>query len=197
LKIGLTGGIGSGKSYVARLFEKIGVPVYYADKEAKSLMISSKSLKAEIKSLLGSEAYHRNGRLHRAYVAKKIFNDKALLQKINKLVHPAVREDFENWAKHQKSSYVLEESAIIYENKLQQYFDKVILVTAKKAIRIERVMKRDKISKELVENRMKNQLLDKKKVNLADFVLVNNGIGKEALMNQIKLLHKELNKLAK
>ena len=197
MKIGLTGGIGSGKSYVAKLFEQIGVPVYYADKEAKRLMISSQALKANIKDLLGPEAYHRNGRLNRAYVANKIFSDKTLLQGINKLVHPTVRDDFAYWSQKQKYAYVLEESAIIYENKLQKYFDKVILVTAEKSVRIERVMKRDKANREQVENRMKNQLSDKKKVTLADFVLENNGTGKTDLISQIKLLDKELKKIAK
>ncbi len=197
MKIGLTGGIGSGKSYVAKLFEQIGVPVYYADKEAKRLMISSQALKADIKDLLGPEAYHRNGRLNRAYVANKIFSDKTLLQGINKLVHPTVRDDFAYWSQKQKYAYVLEESAIIYENKLQKYFDKVILVTAEKSVRIERVMKRDKANREQVENRMKNQLSDKKKVTLADFVLENNGTGKTDLISQIKLLDKELKKIAK
>ena len=197
MKIGLTGGTGSGKSYVAKLFEQIGVPVYYADKEAKRLMISSQALKADIKDLLGPEAYHRNGRLNRAYVANKIFSDKTLLQGINKLVHPTVRDDFAYWSQKQKYAYVLEESAIIYENKLQKYFDKVILVTAEKSVRIERVMKRDKANREQVENRMKNQLSDKKKVTLADFVLENNGTGKTDLISQIKLLDKELKKIAK
>ena len=160
-------------------------------------MISSQALKADIKDLLGIEAYHRNGRLNRAYVASKIFNDKTLLQGINKLVHPTVRDDFAYWSQKQKYAYVLEESAIIYENKLQKYFDKVILVTAEKSVRIERVMKRDKANREQVENRMKNQLSDKKKVTLADFVLENNGTGKTDLISQIKLLDKELKKIAK
>ena len=116
LKIGLTGGIGSGKSYVATKFEKLGISIYFADKEAKKLMNSNKRLKQDIKQLLGQESYHRNGRLNRAYVSSKIFNDSTLLNKVNNLVHPAVKLDFRQWAERQDALYVIEESAIIFEH---------------------------------------------------------------------------------
>ena len=116
--MGLTGGIGSGKSFVAKRFELLGVPVYYADKEAKRLMYQDSQLKSSIKTLLGKKAYHNNGRPNRSYIAKKIFNDKDLLGGINKLVHPAVKLDFEIWAEQQHSKYVLEESALIFEHKI-------------------------------------------------------------------------------
>jgi len=191
-KVGITGGIGSGKSYVARLFGQYGIPVYYADKEAKRLMNRDKNLKASIKQLLGSEAYHKNGRLNRASVASSIFNDKSLLKKVNALVHPAVKEDFFNWAENQKASYVLEESAIIYENKLTPNFDKVILVIADKDIRIARVKQRDGLSNKQIESRIKNQFSDKKKVSLADFVIENNSTGKAALRKQVEKVHKAI-----
>lgn len=191
-KVGLTGGIGSGKSFVAGLFELYNIPVYYADKEAKRLMYRDKALKDSIKRLLGSDSYHNNGRLNRAYISRKIFNDKSLLKKMNALVHPAVKADFSNWALKQRAPYVLEESAIIYENKLNPHFDKVILVTADKEVRIERVMQRDGLTAEQVESRMKNQFSDKKKVSLADFVIENNGPGKNGLIMQIDKVHKEI-----
>jgi len=190
LKVGLTGGIGSGKSYVARKFEKLGIPVYYADKEAKRLMIQDKLLKQDLKTLLGTASYHRNGRLNRAYVATKIFNDKQLLSKVNALVHPAVGRDFQIWAQTQESDYVLEESAIVFENGLQNNFDKVILVTAAEDVRISRVMKRDKITEEQVRSRIRQQLPDKKKISLANFVINNDG--KSDLEVQILAIHKEL-----
>ncbi len=192
IKIGLTGGIGSGKSYVAKKFEALGIPVYYADARAKILMYRSPSLKSEIKNLLGKEAYHNNGRLNRPVVAQKIFNDKKLLKKLNGIVHPAVYHDFVAWADLQKAPYVLEESAIIFESKIQARFDKVILVTADKALRIQRVVKRDRTNPEQIKSRMKNQLSDEKKIPLADFVIYNNG---DNLDEEILDIHNQILKL--
>lgn len=194
-KVGLTGGIGSGKSYVAKRFMSLGIPVYFADKEAKRLMIQDKQLKAAIKDLLGMKAYHPNGRLDRAYVASKIFEDRKLLLGINKLVHPAVKIDFVGWAEKQNAPYVLEESAIIFENKLDKYFDQVILVTADEAIRIKRVIKRDKITRNQVLARINQQLPDEKKMALANFIIYNNE--DKSLSYQIEAIHTALLKLAK
>ena len=191
MKVGLTGGIGSGKSFVAKRFEIMGVPVYYADKEAKRLMYQDQLLKADIKDLLGVEAYHRNGRLNRPYIAQKIFKDKTLLTGINGLVHPKVKLDFEEWANKQQSNYVLEESAIIFENKMN-HFDATVLVIAPKAIRLQRVMKRDGITRKQVENRMNQQLPDEKKLKLADYVIENDGTSISNLDKQIKEIHKSL-----
>lgn len=197
LKIGITGGIGSGKSFVAKIFEMYGIPVYYADKEAKRLMYQSQTLKSSIKDLLGNEAYHRNGRLNRPYIASKIFAEKKLLKKMNGLVHPAVKVDFLKWAERQTAPYVLEESAIIFENGLDKGFDKVILVVADKEVRIQRVMKRDKISKEQVKARMKQQFTDEKKVPLADYIIDNSGGKKDGLIKQLNALHHKLLELTK
>ncbi len=196
-KVGLTGGIGSGKSYVARIFEAQSIPVYYADKEAKRLINSNKELKAKIKELLGREAYHRNGRINRSYVSSLIFNEKKLLKQMNAIIHPAVKQDFEKWGQQQKAPYVLEESAILFENKLHVYFDKTILVTADKEVRKARVIKRDRVTSEQVESRINNQWPDKKKVSLADFVIENNGVDNEALLEQILLIHNKLIRLSK
>jgi len=195
LLVGLTGGIGSGKSYVGKIFETLGIPVYYADKEAKRLMIQDKRLKCNLKDLLGGAAYHRNGRLNRAFVAGKIFKNKPLLEKVNQLVHPAVKDDFLVWAESQVSPYVMEESAILFENGLNTGFDSVILVTADEDIRIARVMKRDKVTEQLVRSRMKQQLPDEKKLILANFVIRNNGT--MDLEDQIQTVHAELLELSK
>ena len=194
-KVGLTGGIGSGKSYVAKKFAALGIPVYYADTEAKRLMIQDKILKSEIKVLLGQAAYYRNGRLNKPYVARKIFNDQKLLAGINNLVHPAVKRDFMSWADSQVSKYVIEESAILFENGLDKSFDTIILVTAEKDLRIRRVIKRDKVTKEQVIARMNQQLTDEKKLPLAKFVVVNNE--DSDIISQISSIHKEILSLIK
>ena len=191
----MTGGIGSGKSYVAQMFATLEIPIYYADKEAKRLMIQDKGLKSDIKVLLGEDAYYRNGRLNKPFVANKIFKDKKLLTGINNLVHPAVKRDFESWADLQDSKYVIEESAILFENGLNKYFDTIVLVTADKDLRINRVIKRDKVAKEQVLARMNQQLPDENKLPLAKFVVVNNEKGDLHL--QITTIHKEILSLIK
>ena len=189
-KVGITGGIGSGKSTVAWIFESIGIPVYYADKEAKRLMNKNQSLKQDIRILLSNQAYHKNGRLNRKYIAERVFKDKALLEQLNNLVHPAVRNDFESWAELQESSYVLEESALVFEIEGQSYFDATILVIADKETRIERVIKRDKSNRNAVIDRMNNQLSDEIKIPLADHIVSNNG--DKSLIEQVLKIHRQL-----
>ncbi len=193
LKVGLTGGIGSGKTYVARHFEKLGIPVYYADAKAKYLMSYDAGLKAGIKALLGSESYHRNGRLNRDHIRSAIFSDGKLLSKINSLVHPAVYNDFLLWSAQQDAAYVIEESAIIYENELQDRFDVVILVTADVETRIIRVMKRDKADRQRVVSIMKKQLNDHDKIGLANFVVTNTD--SSDIVAQVKNIHEQLLKI--
>jgi dephospho-CoA kinase len=185
-RIGLTGGIGSGKSTVAGFFEKLGVPIYNSDKQAKRLMIEDTSLIKGIKNLIGTEAY-REGQLNRGYIAQKIFNDESLLQAMNDLVHPSVRQDFLNWAEKQKSPYVIQETALIFENGMQEFFDATILVTAPVEIRINRVMARDKSKAEDILQRMNNQLLDAEKEMLADHIIVNLEL--EQTEKQVERLH--------
>ncbi|MEO9893057.1 dephospho-CoA kinase [Aurantibacter sp.] len=171
--IGLTGGIGSGKTTVAKIFKKLGVPVYNSDKEAKKLMNSSKELRNSIKELFGKEAYKKK-KLNRSFIAEKVFNNRELLQKLNSIVHPAVREHFKDWTTKQESSYVIQEAAIIFEQNNQDFYDKVILVTAPKAVRIERVLQRDpNQDKAQIERRMANQLSDREKIELSDYVIEN------------------------
>jgi dephospho-CoA kinase len=189
-KVGITGGIGSGKSTVAAIFAELDIPIYYADKEAKRLMNYAKPLKTQIRNLLGIEAYHPNGRLNRAYVASRVFNNKSLLSQLNSIVHPAVRLDFDRWSTEQKSPYVIEESALIFEIKGQGFFDATILVVADKNLRIERILKRDKTSKKAIISRMQNQLSDEIKIPLADYI-INNNDGDD-LISQVNHIHKEI-----
>ncbi|WP_282050019.1 dephospho-CoA kinase [Maribacter aquivivus] len=170
--IGLTGGIGSGKSTVATMFKELGVPVYDSDHRAKYLMNTSGIINKQLVELLGEEAYEK-GKLNRPYIAKKVFNDSELLAELNNIVHPVVRQDFIDWTKEQDSCYVIQETALLFENKSQELYDNVILVTAPKEVRIERVLSRDNSTRAQVEARMNNQLEDKIKLELANFIIEN------------------------
>jgi len=175
IKVGVTGGIGSGKTTVCRIFESMGIPVYYSDKEAKELMYRNQKLKSSIKQLLGKESYFRNGRPNRQIIASKIFSDKELLKGINNLVHPAVRNDHLSWHKKQQAPYTINEAALLVENGSYKQLDALIVVTAPMDIRVHRVMQRDGTSQEKVEARMRNQLPESEKVAVADYVIDNAG----------------------
>lgn len=187
--VGLTGGIGSGKSTVANMFRELGVPVYNSDVEAKNLMNFSAKIKKEIEGLLGEQSY-LNGELNRDYVAKKVFGDKGLLKALNGIVHPAVREHFLNWSKDQKTQYVVQEAAIIFENGNREFYDKIVLVTAPIPTRISRVMHRDGSTEAQVEQRIKNQLPDSEKEKYSDFVIANIELEKTQL--EVMRIHQEL-----
>lgn len=171
--VGLTGGIGSGKTTVGAMFKELGVPVYNSDEQAKRLMDTSKEVKEAIVALLGKEAYP-NEMLDKAYVSERIFADKVLLSKMNAIVHPAVRKHFLDWAQKQQFPYVIQEAAIIFEIGSQEFYDRIILVTAPRETRIERIMKRDrKISRKAIQERMQNQWDDAKKIEGSDYVIEN------------------------
>ena len=187
--VGLTGGIGSGKTTVAKMFEKLGVPVYYADKEAKRLMKESKSLKQGIIALLGEKAY-RNDDINRPYIAQIVFQDKKQLKELNALVHPIVESDFIKWLGALDSSYVIQENALIFENDKRSKYDVVITVTAPLTLRLERVMKRDGVSEKQVFDRIENQLDDEIKTRYADFVVSNINLKK--CKDQVQEIHKQL-----
>ncbi len=188
--VGITGGIGSGKTTVCRIFEVLNIPVYDADKMAKHLMYTDVKLKAAIKKLLGTAAYHSNGRPNRAEIAKKIFSDKKLLEGINALVHPAVNKDAKAWSAKQNSPYVLKEAALLVENNSYKKLDFLITVTAPEKMRIERVMKRDGVTLEMVKRRISNQLPESEKVKVSDFVIVNDG--KHSLTQQVWDIHRKI-----
>lgn len=170
--VGLTGGIGTGKSTVAKMFMQLGVPVYNSDERAKHLMNNSIDIKKRLVEFLGKESY-KEGQLNRAFIAKKVFNDTELLAQLNAIVHPVVREDFLKWANQQDFCYVIQETALLFENEAQNLYDYVILVTAPKEERISRVVKRDSVTREQVIARMDNQLEDDEKLNLSDYVVEN------------------------
>ncbi len=189
LKVGITGGIGSGKTSVCMVFETLGIPVYYADTQAKQLMNTDPELKASLQSYFGSGIYY-DGTLDRRRMAEIIFNDKTALEKVNNWVHPAVARDFEIWCTRQTSPYVLEEAAIIFESNITHRFDKVILVTAPDTIRIERVCVRDHVTPEAVRERMANQWSEEKKISLADYIIHNDNI--HMVTPQVMEIHKKL-----
>lgn len=187
--IGLTGGMGSGKTTVANFFKEFGIPVYIADDKAKEIMNTSVEVKSKITDLLGEKAYP-DGVLDRRYVAEQVFNSAEKLEKLNSIVHPAVAIDFENWKKSQSSPYVIYEAAILFEKGGNKKCDAVILVTAPYKERIKRIQSRDKSSIEDIEARMKHQWSDSKKRTLADFEIKNSNIANTK--EQVKKLHEIL-----
>ena len=173
--VGLTGGIGSGKTTISKCFESFGIPVYIADDEAKGLMKRSKVIKRKLVLLFGESAY-KDGELNRSFLASKIFTDKTLLLKMNAIVHPKVASHFKRWLKKQDAPYVIKEAAIIFENKLESQYDYIITIVADEDLRIKRVMKRDDASKEKIRSIIKNQLSDAEKIEKSDFVIKNNDL---------------------
>jgi dephospho-CoA kinase len=189
LKIGLTGGIGSGKTTVAQIFEVLGIPVYYADQAAKDLMNTSPKLRQEITDLLGAAAY-KDGFLDRAYVAGLVFKDPEKLSRLNKIVHPATIQDANEWMKRQKTPYAIKEAALIFEGGLEQYFDFIIGVTAPESLRVERTITRDNLSSEEVLQRMRQQMDDREKMSRCDFVVTNDD--QQAVLPQVLAIHEKL-----
>jgi len=189
LKIGLTGGIGSGKSTVARIFEVMGIPVYYADDAARQIMNTDEGLKEKIIMHFGGQSYFDGG-LNRKYIAEKVFNNKENLALLNSLTHPVTIQDAAIWMNKQTAPYAIKEAALIFESGSEEYLDYVIGVSAPENLRIERSMNRDTISAEEVSNRMKNQMNEKEKMSLCDFVIVNDE--QRSLLTQVIALHKQL-----
>lgn len=172
--IGLTGGIGSGKTTVAKFIENCGFPVYYSDDRAKEIVNDNDDLKPKIKELLGEESYLQNGLYNRKFVAEKVFNDKELLQQLNEIIHPAVRIDFEEWVNKQTQYLIFKETALLFELKLDKQCYQSILVTAEDNIRIKRVMDRDGKTYREVQSVMEKQMPEREKIKIADFVIYNN-----------------------
>lgn len=172
--IGLTGGIGSGKTTVAEFIEEAGFPVYYSDDRAKEIVNDDEDLKKRIINLLGNEAYDENGFYNRKFVSATVFNNEELLLKLNSLIHPAVKTDFENWVERQDAEFMFKETALLFELKLNQSCYKSVLVTADDNIRIKRVMDRDGKTYRETEAIMNRQMPEKDKIKLADFVIFNN-----------------------
>ena len=189
LKIGITGGIGSGKSTVAKIFEVLGIPVYYADEEAKKLMNEDELLREKLIAAFSDEVYTA-GKLNRGYLSSVVFKDAAKLHLLNSIVHPAVIAAADNWLKQQTTPYALKEAALLFESGAQEYLDKVIGVSAPKTLRINRVIKRDNTTREEVIARLNKQLDENIKMKLCDFIIINND--QEMLIPQVVALHQQL-----
>jgi dephospho-CoA kinase len=174
IKVGITGGIGSGKSTVCKVFSAIGIPVFEADQEAKQLMNADPELRRQLIALFGAAVYLPDQTIDRKYLAGIVFNDPSLLAQLNEIVHPAVRKAFSDWCEKQNSPYVLHEAAILFESGFYKLMDKTIAVVTRENERMERVMKRDHATAEQVKQRMDNQMRDAERIRLADFVISNN-----------------------
>ena len=192
--IGLTGGIGSGKSTVAKFIEEMGFPVYYSDVRAKEIVNDDELLKKGIIELLGAKAYDENGLYDRKYVAEIVFNDEELLQKLNGMIHPAVKYDFEKWVGNQTTEFVFKETALLFELKLNESCYKSVLVTADDNLRLKRVMDRDRKTYREVENVMNKQMPEKDKIKIADFVIFNND-GMDELQAETENVIRQIEKL--
>jgi dephospho-CoA kinase len=172
--IGITGGIGSGKSIVSRILQLMGYPVYSSDQRAKEIMHEDRSLITDLKNLFGEEAY-LDSNLNRPYIAAQIFRDDSKRTAMNELVHPAVRADFQNWVKQQKSPLVFQESALLFETGSYKLFDGVILVSAPEEVRMQRIMERDQLTDEQVRARFNAQMPEEEKMKLTGHIIYNDG----------------------
>jgi len=193
LKVGITGGIGSGKTTACNLFAQHGVPIYNADVRAKELMNENASLKKNIRQAFGWDSYDKNDVLNREYLAKIVFNNPQQLKILNAIVHPAVFEDYEKWVLEQTAAnapYSIKEAALMVESGSYEALDKLIVVTAPIDVRLERTMKRDHMKREEVLKRMENQISDKERLTRADYVLKNSD--DFTMDEQIQKLHNEL-----
>ncbi|MCH7534477.1 MAG: dephospho-CoA kinase [Bacteroidetes bacterium] len=190
LKVGVTGGIGSGKTLVCEVFEKLNVPVFYADAEAKKINEEHPDAIKGLKEICGDDIY-QNGTLNKKKLANVIFTDDTKLQKVNELIHPLVKAKFLNWTEQNNDGpYVIEEAAILFESGASNLMDLVVTVTAPRELRIERVTSRDGITNEQVEERMKNQIEEDERIERSDFVINNDE--QEMLLPQIIEIHENI-----
>jgi dephospho-CoA kinase len=189
IKIGLTGGIGSGKTTVAKIFELLGIPVYYADDAAKRIMNEDEELKTAIQKQFGKDAYDNEG-LNRTFLSTRVFTDHAQIEILNSLVHPATIRDAAKWMSQQKTSYTIKEAALIFESGSAEHLDYVIGVYAPTQLRIKRAMERNHLSHEEVTQRINKQLDENIKMKLCDFVIYNDE--QHLLITQVIELHKKL-----
>ena len=190
LKIGITGNIGGGKTTVSKVFEVLGIPVFYADNAAKNVMATDATLIGSIKTAFGNESYSGDGSLNRKYIASIVFNDEIQLAKLNSLVHPAVFMAFEEWTNQiTDAPYVLKEAALLFESTSYKMCDYSVMVTAPLELRIKRVMQRDSLSRDEVLNRDSRQFSEEKKTAMADFVIKNDDT--QLVIPQVLALHEK------
>lgn len=192
IKVGLTGGIGSGKTTVAKIFMQLGVPVYLSDNRAKDLMLNNQFLRESLISVFGDKVII-NGFLNRSYIASKVFSNTEELIKLNALVHPFVQKDFDVWSASQTSNYVLKEAAILFETGANKLLDKVVLVESPEDLKVSRIMFRDGMTEEEVFKRMSKQWSDRQKRTNADYIIQNDE--KCSLTYQILKLHNTFSNL--
>lgn len=188
-KVGITGGIGSGKSTVCDMLSGYGIAVYVADDRAKELMTESEQLRSALVAAFG-EATYDGGKLNRAYLAESVFSNTEALARLNAIVHPVVMADFDRWAEEQEGEYVVLESAILFEAGLDDRVDTTVAVMAPKDIRLQRAMQRDGATREQIERRMDNQLSDDRRCTLSKYAIVN--ILLEDLQDDVEQLHRRL-----
>ncbi|MBN1185912.1 MAG: dephospho-CoA kinase [Bacteroidales bacterium] len=190
VKVVVTGGIGSGKSLICDIFNHLGVPIYYADKQAKRLMIEDDELKNEIINLFGHESYNAND-INREFLSNRVFSNIDALKSLNSVVHPIVMKDFIKWGEQFiNTNYVIIESALAFNQGVKEFLDKIIVVTAPLNLRMDRVMKRDSLSREQVVLRMKNQVDEEEMIKQADEIIVNDG--SRLIVPQVVALHKKI-----
>ncbi|MBP7679149.1 MAG: dephospho-CoA kinase [Bacteroidales bacterium] len=195
LRIGLTGNMGSGKTFVADIFQSFGIPVFFADKEARKLFSHDK-IKIQIRGLFGNEVFDKEGNISRSQLAAIVFRNNHLLVKLNRIIHPAVIVEYKNWLEHYPDvPYTLYEAAILYESGHYSDMDRIICVTAPESVRISRVITRDGISPEEAKIRMENQWDESRKAEMADFLIVNDGIKEVKL--QVEQIHQQIILLTK
>ena len=190
LKIGLTGGIGTGKSTVANMFLQKGVPVYDSDARAKSIMSTDDNLKKELVSVFGENVFVKN-QLNRAYLAEIVFSSYKELKKLNNIVHPFVANDFTHWVSKQSAKFIIKEAAILFESGAYKNVDKVILVSCPLSIRIQRVAKRDTLSESEIMKRVNNQMMQSEKAALSDFI-IDNKHSLEGLQKQVDSVYSSI-----
>ncbi|MFK8283690.1 dephospho-CoA kinase [Capnocytophaga canis] len=187
--VGLTGGIGSGKTTIARMFQDLGIPVYISDIEAQKVIETDPVVKRRIIKEFGELAYI-DGKYNRRYIADIVFNDKHKLQKLNNIVHPALALHFQRWKDMQKSLYIIKEAAILFESGAYKQCDYIITVTAPEQERIRRVVERDQVTEKLVRERMRNQWTDEERIKLSDEVVDNINI--QVSLLKVKEIHSKL-----
>lgn len=195
LKVGITGGIGSGKSLICKIFSKLGIPIYDADTRAKWLTNNDPEIRSKVIAQFGSESFNQNG-LDREFLANRVFNDPVQLGILNSIIHPAVGRDFDNWLNQQSSDYVIKEAALMFEAGSYKLQDKIITVSAPVELRIQRVLKRDPFrSKEQIEAIIDKQLSEEERIERSDFVIYNDE--NQMVIPQVIELHQKLKELCK
>ena len=189
-RIGLTGGIGSGKTIISRIFRTFGIPVFNADETAKTLMNTNPEIREELKQTLGETAYNSDNTINKTYLRNVLFNDKETLNTLNKIVHPYVINRFEEWYTQLSAPYAIKEAAILFESGAYKYMDRIITVFAPVELRIKRIMQRDGTTRENVLKIIENQLPDEEKMKQADYIIYNNG--RQMVIPQVMEIHKQI-----